>query len=121
MIHLIVYVMAVFAQPAAAPPPPPPPMAVVVPAPIPPPVATTTTTTLPPAVRGPQAIGPSVTVVQDQCLVTWSTTQTDPVSGQPTAVNGSMDTTCADAPAIATQYPGATVQKVAVQMTTGAP
>ena len=121
MIHLIVYIMAVFAQPAAPPPPPPPPVAVVVPAPVPPPVATTTTTTLPPAVPVPLPIGPSVTVQQTECLVTWSTTQTDPVTGQPTAVTGSMTLACTDAPAIAAQYPGATVQKVTVQTTTGAP
>ena len=125
MLTVITYLMIQF-----TPVPPPPPVAspapTFVPAPVPAPVApvvatTTTTTTLPPAVPGPQPVGPSVTVQVTECEVTWTSTQTNPVNGQVGTHTQSWSTDCADAQAFAAQYPGATIQQMTFSQGMAAP
>jgi hypothetical protein len=122
MLTVIAYLMIQF-TPAPSPPPVPPPAPIVVPAAVPVPVVVpvATTTTLPPAVPGPQPVGPSVTVQVTECEVTWTSTQTNPVNGQVGTSTQSWSTDCADAQAFAAQNPGATISPMTFSQGMAAP
>ena len=128
MKHLLI-LLSLFRGPAVhqtpPPPPPPPPVvavaqkSVVAPTPLAAPVAPDAAPVpqapvVPPApvVPAEPAQPPAMTadgLLPGQCAITWNAVQTDPVSGQPTTVNGIYRGDCGEAQTIAGEYPGAIV------------